>query len=163
MAEMGASGLGPLDDLIGLQLRLAQLRFFSRFYGEFGHFGVSPAEQAVLALLAEHAGIRQGELAETLHIKRSNMTKIMQALERRGLTWRVAPEDDGRAFEVRLTDKGWDLQSALADRVHENDRVSASALTRRERAELLRLLKKLNAKGGGRAEKRAAREERVHG
>lgn len=138
--------LGALGDLIGLQLRLAQLHFFAGYFDEFGELGISPAEHAVLALLAEHGGIRQGELGEILRIKRSNMTKIMRALEQRGLTWRVAPETDGRAFEVRLTDKGRSLQRSLAERVFRNDRRCASSLNSDEQTELLHLLKKLNTR-----------------
>lgn len=160
---LGVTGLGALDDLVGLQLRLAQLQFFAHYYKRFADTGLSPAEHAVLSLLAEHAGIRQGELGDILRIKRSNMTKIMRALERRGLIWRVVPESDARAFEVRLTEQGDALQASLADQVYETDRQSTSALTGRERAELLRLLKKLNAAHGVRARDQVAEGERVHG
>lgn len=162
-ARVKGPPLGPLDDLIGLQLRLAQLRFFASYYEEFGELALSPAENAVLALLAEHAGIRQGELGDILRIKRSNMTKVMRALEQRGLIWRVAPEDDGRAFEVRLTDRGHELQRTLATEIHKNDKLSASALTSEEQAELLRILKKLNRPDAGHIRQQATQEERVHG
>jgi len=149
MTSSGEAQLGAIGDLIGLQLRLAQLRFFAGYFDEFGELGISPAEHAVLALLAEYAGIRQGELGEILRIKRSNMTKIMRALERKGLTWRVTPETDGRAFEVRLTDAGRALQRQSSNGMFENDRRCASPLTASEQNELLRLLKKLNRQPDG--------------
>lgn len=150
--------LGALGELTGLQLRLAQLKFFSAYFREFGETGISPAENAVLALLAETPGLRQGELGDMLHIKRSNMTKIMRGLEQRGLIWRVAPQSDARAFEVRLTDEGYRVHKALADKVLDNDRRCASALTVAEQAELMRLLRKLNA-GAEATNARPNREE----
>lgn len=154
--------LGPLEDLIGLQLRLAQLHFFAEFYARFGHMDVSPAEHAVLSLVRDNSGIRQGELGRLLKIKRSNMTKTMRALERRGLITRTPPESDGRAFEVHLTAKGRKMQAELAATVYDADRQSAAALTDAEKKQLLALLKKLNTFRGSEAESSQEREL-VHG
>jgi DNA-binding MarR family transcriptional regulator len=156
-------GLGTLDDLIGLQLRLAQLRFFDDYYQQLGHVGLSPAEHAVLALLLENPGVRQGALGEALRIKRSNMTKVMRGLEERGLVWRAAPKNDGRAFEVRPTERGRAMASKLSDPIHATDARSAAALNEAERQQLLALLRKLN---GGTLEQVAAvtgEREALHG
>lgn len=135
--------LGSLDNLIGLQLRLAQLHFFELFFEDFGDTGVTPAEYALLALLGENPGVRQGVLGKALQIKRSNMTKVMRSLESRGLVKREAPESDGRAFEVHLTEKGEKIRRTLASHMLECDQTAAAPLTDAEQAQLLSLLKKL--------------------
>ncbi len=156
-------GLGTLDDLIGLQLRLAQLRFFDDYYRQLGDVGLSPAEHAVLALLSENPGVRQGALGEALRIKRSNMTKVMRGLEERGLVWRAAPKNDGRAFEVRPTERGRSMATELSVRIHATDARSAAALTEAEQAQLLKLLRTLNH-GRRQRQPTASRErEPAHG
>jgi DNA-binding MarR family transcriptional regulator len=134
---------GALDDLIGLKLRLAQLHFYAEYYAEFGPLGVTPAEYAILELVAVNPGVRQGVLAEALSIKRSNMTKVVRGLEGRRLLRRTAPPTDGRAFELTLTPSGETLRRELASGMRRNDRLAASALEDDEQAELLRLLSKL--------------------
>lgn len=142
---------GALDELIGLKLRLAQLHFFAVYYAEFGPAGITPAEYAILELVAENPRTRQGMLAEALSIKRSNMTKVARSLEDRGLLQRAVPIDDARAVELSLTAAGETLRQQLAARMRRNDRLAASALDAGEQTELLRLLDKLLAAAAGRA------------
>jgi DNA-binding MarR family transcriptional regulator len=141
---------GALDDLIGLKLRLAQLHFFAVYYAEFGPLEITPAEYAILELVAENPSTRQGVLAEALSIKRSNMTKVVRGLEDRGLLARAVPTDDARAVELSLTAAGETLRRQLAASMRRNDRLAASALDAGEQAELLRLLDKLLAEGARR-------------
>ncbi len=136
---------GALDDLIGLKLRLVQLHFFAIYYAEFGPLGITPAEYAILEMVAENPSTRQGVLAEALSIKRSNMTKVVRGLEDRGLLSRAVPADDARAVELTLTEAGETLRQQLAARMQRNDRLAASALDEPEQMELLRLLDKLLA------------------
>ncbi len=131
-----------LTQLIGLQLRLAQLHFFEIYFEEFGETGVSPAEFSILALLEAHGHLRQGVIGDLLKIKRSNMSKVMRGLEQRDLIIRQAPEDDGRAFEVRLTARGRQAYLALSQNMLANDRRAAANLTDEEQHQLLFLLRK---------------------
>jgi DNA-binding MarR family transcriptional regulator len=135
--------LGRLEPLIGLKLRLAMVQFFEVFFAEFGETGLSPAELSILALLAEQPGLRQVELRRLLRIKRSNMTKLVRALEAKSLIERRASTTDGRTVESFLTADGDAVQRHFIARVFANDEAAAGALTRTERAELLRLLDKL--------------------
>ena len=132
-----------MDATLGFNLRMAQLHFFDAFYRDFGHAGISPAEYTILTVLAHCHELRQGELAARLNIKRSNMTKVMRSLEGRGLISRSTPNEDGRAFDVRLTRAGKKLQSEMARAIPGHDRQAAASLTPNERETLLNLLRKL--------------------
>jgi DNA-binding MarR family transcriptional regulator len=143
MSEVRAKTIAGMDDTLGFNLRMAQLRFFAAFYRDFSDAGLTPAEYSILSTLAGAGGLRQGELAARLHIKRSNMTKVMRALEGRGLVRRQTPGDDARAFEVLLTPAGRNLQRHVAARIPGHDRAVAAALTGQERDKLLALLNKL--------------------
>ena len=140
---------GALDELIGLKLRLVQLHFFAVYYAEFGPLEITPAEYAILEMVAENPRTRQGVLAEALSIKRSNMTKVVRGLEERGLLQRTVPAAAARAVELTLTKAGEALRRRLGAGMRRNDRLAASALDASEQAELLRLLDKLLAAGAG--------------
>lgn len=150
-----------LADMLGFQVRIAQLRFFEEFYQAFADDYATPAEYSMLILVSQYPGIRQGVLASRLHIKRSNMTKLMRNLRERGLVERKSPKSDGRAYEIYLTDMGAALISKMAAMMPAHDAEVASNLTSKERDKLLGLLKKLN--GGARRHRHIAQSEDVAG
>lgn len=138
--------IAGMDNMLGFNLRIAQLHFFDAFYRDFSEAGITPAEYSILTLLAHSQGMRQGELAARLKIKRSNMTKLMRSLEARGLVRRSTPDDDGRALDVELSPAGADLQRKLAQSMPDHDAAAASRLSFSERQRLLELLRKLTGK-----------------
>lgn len=146
-----------LADMLGFQIRIAQLRFFEEFYQTFSENYATPAEYSMLVLVSQQPGIRQGVLASRLHIKRSNMTKLMRNLSARGLVERRSPKSDGRAYEIYLTASGDDLIARMTTMMPDHDADVASNLTAKERDKLLGLLKKLN--GGSRRPRRVAATE----
>ena len=136
-------GFGPLSELAGFMLRLAQLRLFESFFRDLSEEQTSPGQIGILVALDGNPGVRQGVLAEALHIKRSNMAKIIRLLERAGLIRREVPDDDRRAIELYLTDKGSAFVVDATPKVIASDHAATTALSARERATLLRLLAKL--------------------
>jgi DNA-binding MarR family transcriptional regulator len=134
---------GPLADLAGFMLRLAQLQVFEDFYAEFGPRGIRPGQVGILLAIERNPGIRQGVLAEALHVKRSNMAKIVRSLVKDGLIERRTPADDGRAVELRLARAGRDLLARLLPDIAANDRAATAGITAGERATLMRLLHKM--------------------
>ena len=99
---------------------------------------------------AEAAGLNMGELGKRLVVTKSNVTGLVDRLERRGWVVRCA-EADRRAIRVRITPEGRKLlkevepshAKALAD--------LTSSLTQKEKTEMTRMLTKL---------RRALRERR---
>ena len=86
---------------------------------------------------------RLGELTKALSVTARNVTTIVDGLEREGLLARTPDPNDRRAILLELTPKGRDL---IAE-VHTTQRELAdwlfAALDTTERAELLRLLRKV--------------------
>lgn len=99
---------------------------------------------------ADEAGLNMGELGKRLVVTKSNVTGLVDRLERRGWAVRRA-ETDRRAIRVRITPEGRKLlqevepshAKALAD--------LTSSLTHKEKTEMTRMLTKL---------RRALRERR---
>lgn len=135
--------LGRLDTAAGFLLRIAQLTAFERFFAVFGESDVRISEYTVLFAVAENPGIRQGVLADLLRIKWPNMTKLVRALEERGLVERRIPRDDRRSVVLDLTEKGRQIAAASSERMHRCDRMALSMLDDEEHAQLVALTRKI--------------------
>ena len=87
-------------------------------------------------------GLRMGEIGKRLVVTRSNVTGLVDRLERHGLVARC-DQEDRRATMVSLTDAG---RSVLKDTLPHYSRLVAQltvGLTEREKRTLVRLLSKL--------------------
>lgn len=135
--------LGELEHSAGFVLRIAQLAAFERFFVVFGQSEIKISEFTVLLAIAENPGIRQGVLADVLKIKWSNMTKLVRALEDRGLVSRHVPRNDRRSVMLRVTDAGRRQLDGTADKMYKSDREALSMLDDDEHAQLLALTRKI--------------------
>jgi DNA-binding MarR family transcriptional regulator len=90
-------------------------------------------------------GLRMGELSKRLMVTSGNITGITDQLVAEGLVTREAPQDDRRAFVVRLTIAGRAAFKRMAER-HERWLVELfDDLTPADRKQLQQLLAKLKA------------------
>lgn len=140
--------LGPLEDSFGFLLRMAQLQNFEHFYRELGAFGLRPGEYSVLLLIDLNPGIRQGVLAQRLHIKRAHMTKLIRGFEDQGFVERTVPDEDRRAVELRLTAEGHAFVGEHRPRLARYEEAVRSALSPGEQDQLMALLRKYVGVGG---------------
>lgn len=138
-----AVSLGELEKSGGFVLRIAQLSAFERFFTVFGESEIRISEFTVLLALSENPGIRQGVLADVLKIKWSNMTKLVRALEERGLIARHIPHDDRRSVVLSVTEAGKRQIDATADKMYRSDREALSMLDDAEHAQLIALSRKI--------------------
>lgn len=89
------------------------------------------------------AGLKMNELSRHLMVTGGNVTGIVDPLEQEGLVERAPEPRDRRAYRVRLTHAGRKAFAEMA-RTHEEWIVALlGGLSRREHAELYRLLAKL--------------------
>lgn len=137
-----ALDLGPLGHALGFLLRVAQLDSFARFYAELGELGLKPGEFSALMVLSRNPDVRQGLLAERLRIKRAHMTKLVKALEAKGLVERRVPEEDRRSLRLRLTERGRIFVARHEAAFTAHDAGPARGLTPQEHARLVALLRK---------------------
>jgi DNA-binding MarR family transcriptional regulator len=143
-AEAKASvSLGELERSAGFVMRIAQLTAFENFFEELGRTEIRISEFTVLIAIAENPGIRQGVIADVLKIKWSNMTKVVRALEDRGLVERHVPPNDRRSVVLRVTDKGREQIERSAGAMYSSDRRALSMLDDAEHAQFLALSRKI--------------------
>jgi DNA-binding MarR family transcriptional regulator len=135
--------LGELERIAGFALRIAELTAFERFLALMGPGDVRVSEATVLYAVSRNPGIRQGVLADVLKIKWPNMTKVVRALEEKGLIERHIPRNNRRSVVLHLTDRGRDRAEAFAGEMLRSDRQALSMLDDREYAQLLALCGKI--------------------
>ncbi|MEU7041581.1 MarR family transcriptional regulator [Streptomyces varsoviensis] len=110
---------------VSLRLVRAQLALAKRFDNSLsGLHGVSLADFTMLLRLSQAPGgrMRRVDLAETLGLTASGVTRGLAPLERIGLVTREADARDGRVAHAALTDTG---RERLADMLGTAERVAA--------------------------------------
>ena len=109
-------------------------------------FDLTPPQAHALRLLEPDEPVPMRELAGALHCDASNITGIVDRLERRGLVERQTSAVDRRVKTLVVTDEGRVLRDALFTRLADGA-PPAVALTARERSSLAALLAKVAAVG----------------
>ena len=72
----------------------------------FNEIGMTAGQPKILDYLARHSGCSQKELSQNCHIEPATTTSILSALERQGLIYREANQQDRRILNVYLTEEG---------------------------------------------------------
>jgi DNA-binding MarR family transcriptional regulator len=104
----------------------------------FERWNLGPSQFNVLNLLHEHpGGLSQTELSRQLIMHRSNITGLVDRLEKRGLVRRQDVAADRRAYRVVLTRAGAELLREILPRYYEGAEQVWSALSARRASELV--------------------------
>lgn len=132
-----------LDDLIGYAMRRAQLKLFQNLIGRLSAYDLRPAQFSALAIIEQHPGLMQADLAKALAIEPPQVVPLLNKLEERALAVRVRCKPDKRSYGIFLSKTGEALLKELKQIAAQSDQESTSALDSQERDELLRLLRKV--------------------
>jgi DNA-binding MarR family transcriptional regulator len=103
---------------------------------------LTPSKIRALDLLAEHGGLRVGELADRVGIDDATATRLVDRLEEIGVVGRTSEAADRRATTVALTAAGEELVAGIAAQRQLFFCDVLAALEPAERAELVRLTAK---------------------
>jgi len=105
--------------------------------------GLTTSQFGVLESLLHLGPMCQKELGRKLLRSDSNVTTVLDNLEKRGLVTRVRSAEDRRFVEVQLTSEGRALIGAIFPEHAARVTALMSGLTQDEQRELARLCKKL--------------------
>lgn len=127
--------------LVGKLLKLAQAAQHQALDLQLRPHGLSRVQMGVLQHASDR-GVAMGELAGHLACHVSNLTGVVDRMERDGLVERVRTPRDRRAVLVRLTDRGRDRRAGLQRDVPRLQQALTRGWSRAERKQLCRLLEK---------------------
>jgi DNA-binding MarR family transcriptional regulator len=114
--------LGPLADMVGFHLRLAQEASFRAFAQRVGARDLKPRRFAILMLIDRNPGLTQTALSRASGRDKSTLTPALDDLERRGLIERRRSSRDRRVQSVYLTNAGRSQLRELARHAAGHDR-----------------------------------------
>jgi DNA-binding MarR family transcriptional regulator len=101
-----ALDLDVLNGHLGYFIRRLQVWVFQDFIRTLATIDIRPAQYSVLVVIAANPGISQSDLADTLGIERARLVRLLDKLEKRGLTQRLDSRTDRRSHALRLTRAG---------------------------------------------------------
>lgn len=134
-----------LPGLVGYQLRLTQLAYFSDFAKSVDDPLISPGRFGVLVLIGANPGLTQSRLAAATQLDRSTMVAVIDLLEARSLVERRAAPTDRRSNALWLTDRGKRLLRAVRARVVAHDQRLSSAIGTGGAQQLIAMLERMRA------------------
>ena len=132
-----------LPELLGYQLRRAQLRMFTDFANAMADVSITPGQFGVLVLIEANPGSSQSALARAIGIERSTMVAVIDTLEGRGLVERRASKVDRRSNALVLSAAGGAMMAKLRSLVEDHEDRIAGNLSPAERRQLIDLLRRL--------------------
>ena len=111
----------------------------------FARWELSPSQFNILNLLGGHAdGLTQTALSQALITHRSNVTGLVDRLEKRGLLVRKAVPGDRRAYCVQLTKAGAKLVEEILPEYHVRAEAAFAAIPLKELPRLNRQLAEID-------------------
>ncbi|WP_229664524.1 MarR family winged helix-turn-helix transcriptional regulator [Sphingomonas metalli] len=139
--------LGPLEDLVGYHMRRASAVVGADFARAVSGTGMRQVLVGILSIIAANPGINQGMVGRALNIQRANMVSLVNELVDAGLVTREVSAEDRRAFTFTLTDRGRTTLDDALVRIRDHEERLLGSMSAQERATLLDLLSRIEARG----------------
>lgn len=136
--------LGALEDILGLNIRLAHGAVQRHFAERFAGLTLTQKQVSVLWLAGDHPGISQTDLARALDMDRATTMAIVHALEKRGLLERGKSESDARRVALALTAQGSALLKEAQTAIAEHEQWLRCRFTTDELATLMEMLRRIH-------------------
>ncbi|MFC4100585.1 MarR family winged helix-turn-helix transcriptional regulator [Paenibacillus xanthanilyticus] len=132
-----------IDDSLGFMINHAGRRLTLLLALRYQPYDITTEQWSVLNRLYEQDGISQKELARRSEKDQTNITRILDQLERKGLAVRKANEADRRSFLAYITPRGRELNETLLPIEKEVIQSVLGGLNGEDVAQLRRLLKQV--------------------
>ena len=144
--DVTAPRLGVLGDLVGYHMRRASGVVANDFSRAIAATGMRQVLFGILSIVGSNPGINQGSVGRALGIQRANMVSLVNELVDGGLVLREAAAEDRRAFALSLTPKGAEMMETCLGRIRAHEDSLMADMSQAERAMLIRLLGRIEAK-----------------
>jgi DNA-binding MarR family transcriptional regulator len=140
----GASlNLDVLPDLLGYNVRRAQIELWRDFGSSVAEGEVRPGLFSLLLLVGANPGIAQIDLANQLSVDKASIVALVDRLEEAGWVQRKRSTEDRRRQEIYATAAGQKKLAQLKREVLEHDAKYCALYTAEELRSLLQLLQRI--------------------
>lgn len=102
------------ESTIGFLIARARNALKNEMSKELKPLGISSEQRLILLRLCEKDGLTQKELAEDTFFEQSNLTPMLDKLEKKRYIKREAKANDKRAYLVKITELGKSLEEPLS-------------------------------------------------
>lgn len=136
--------VGLLPNLIGYNVRRAQITLWRDFSRTVGRGEIRPAVFSLLVLVEANPGIAQVDLAEQLDVDKAAIVGLLHRLQRRQWAVRRRSTEDRRRQGIFLTPRGQDVLNKLREEMLEHEKRFARLFTREELAQLFGYLRRIH-------------------
>jgi DNA-binding MarR family transcriptional regulator len=138
---------GPLEDIVGLHIGLANTAIQQDFKREFEDLKLTPKQTSLLWLVGDNPGVSQVDFARLFRIDRATLMGITNALAGRGLVERRAMTGNGRRIGLHLTPAGREMLEEARRKVAIHETWVKRHFTRRELDQIVSLMARLYGHG----------------
>ena len=104
-------------------------------------YALTAAQAVVILIVCDFDGLTQDVITKRLSLDKSVIAKTVAKLEEMGFLVRTNNIKDRRTFDIRPTEKAWDVYPFVKSQIDECDNRMTQQMTDRERAEFVRLLR----------------------
>lgn len=143
-ADSPPVAVGLLPNLIGFNVRRAQIALWRDFSRTVGRGEVRPAVFSLLILVEANPGIAQVQLAEQLDLDKAAIVGLLHRLQRRQWVVRRRSTEDRRRQGIFLTPRGQEFLDKLREEMLEHEKRFARLFTREELAQLFSYLRRIH-------------------
>jgi DNA-binding MarR family transcriptional regulator len=138
--------IGYLDEIVGYHLRRASAVIGNDFARSLADTGLRQVLFGILSVISANPGINQGSVGRALGIQRANMVSLINELVDRDLVKRETAAGDRRAFALTLSSAGKRMLTEGLTRIRAHEDRLLAGLSAKERATLIALLSRIEAK-----------------
>ena len=104
-------------------------------------YELTASQAVVILIVCDFEGLTQDVITKRLSLDKSVIAKTVAKLEELGFLVRTNNIKDRRTFDIRPTEKAWDVYPSVKRQIDECDNRMTQQMTDSERAEFKRLLR----------------------
>lgn len=121
-----------IKDYMSIMIHQTDLTLTRYIKAKLAPLNITPEQNLILLLLWGKDGRSQNEIAKSLVKDKTNITRMLDNLEKKELITRHINESDARSYNVYLTEKGIKLGEHVYPITEEFNRMVCSGITSEE-------------------------------
>ncbi len=137
-------GLEEFEIPIGRRLGIVAKQFISVMYKTLSHIDIGTNFIVILLIYKTGGTLTQQELADECGLDKTNVLRIIDTLEEKGLLKRAPKLDDRRAYIIKLTPKGKKLIPVINKAIGDLNKKALDGISEGQQKSFFKTLDKIS-------------------